>query len=230
VQASFSGVAVGERSTDMLRSLTDWVDGLGGFQLLLLGLTLIVGLSLLAAIVGAVLVRFGMRRPWVVRRASALVEKALGLVKRPLTIVVLDEVAAVIQTGHYTKNISAALVENHDELKLLVTEKVSQDPNVRLISRLPGYNTVVGEVAETTLRVLIDMLGDPRTDELINDLLRNNLEQIRTAVRAREHENVGPHAPADDLSEEEQLLARRTSVDAVADAPAPRRIGGPGAY
>ena len=213
----------------MITSMSDWVDGLSGFQLLLLGLAVVFGLSLLAALVGAVLVRLGMRRPWVVLRASALAEKALGLVKRPLTIVVLDEVAAVIQTGHYTKNISAALVENHDELKHLVTEKVSQDPNVRLISRLPGYNAVVGEVTETTLRVLIEMLGDPRTDELINDLLRNNLEQIRLAVREREHEKIGPHAPADELSEKEQRIARRTPVDPVQDEPPPRRMGGPGA-
>jgi hypothetical protein len=213
----------------MITSVSDWVDGLSGLQLLLLGLAVVFGLSLLAALVGAVLVRLGMRRPWVVLRASALAEKALGLVKRPLTIVVLDEVAAVIQTGHYTRNISAALVENHDELKHLVTEKVSQDPNVRLISRLPGYNAVVGEVTETTLRVLIEMLGDPRTDELINDLLRNNLEQIRNAVREREHEKIGPHAPPDVLSETEQQIARRTAVDGVRDQPPPRRIGGPGA-
>ena len=212
--------------------MAEWVDGLSGFELLLLGLAVVFGLSLLAAVIGAVLVRLGMRRPWVVRRASALVEKALGLVKRPLTIVVLDEVAAVIQTGHYTKNISAALVENHDELKHLVTEKVSQDPNVRLVSRLPGYNAVVGEVTETTLRVLIEMLGDPRTDELISDLLRNNLEQIRMAVRERDHERIGSHAPRDELSEKEQRIARRTApgagLDPAEPAP-PRRIGGPGA-
>jgi hypothetical protein len=187
----------------------------------------------LSLLVGAALVRMGMHRPWVVRRTSALVEGAIRLVKRPLTIVVLDEVAAVIQTGHYTKNISDALVENHDELKALVTEKVSEDPNVRLLSRLPGYGTIVGEVTETTLRVLIEMLSDPRTDELINDLLRNNLEQIKVAVRARHHENIDGHEAPDELSPEEQRVARRTG----AQAPAPRSdlsderrfLGGPGA-
>ena len=98
----------------------------------------------------------------------------LELVKRPLTIVVLDEVVAVIRTGHYTKNISDALLENHDELKAMVAEKVSADPNVRLVSKLPGYDTVVSEVSETVLRVIVDMLSDPRTDELVSDLLRNN--------------------------------------------------------
>lgn len=177
--------------------MSQWLEGLSTLQLLLLVLTIIFGTSVVAALLGAVLVRMGMRRPAVVERASSLVERLLGLVKRPLTVVVLDEVAAVIQTGHYTKNISDALKENHDQLKALVAEKVRQDPNVRLIGRLPGYDTIVGEVTETTLRVLIDMLDDPRTDELISDLLRNNLTQIKQSVRMRAHEAVAPHAPPD---------------------------------
>jgi hypothetical protein len=115
----------------------------------------------------------------------------------------------VIQTGHYTRNISAALVENHDELKHLVAEKVKEDPNVRLIGRLPGYDMIVGEVTETTLRVLIEMLGDARMDELISDLLRNNIQQIRAAVRAREGDLPVPPSPADALSPAEQKLDRR---------------------
>lgn len=209
------------------------MDGLSSWQLVLLTLAVVAGASVLSLVVGAVLVRMGMHRPWVVRRAAGLAEGAIRLVKRPLTVVVLDEVAAVIQTGHYTKNISDALVENHDELKALVTEKVSEDPNVRLISRLPGYGTIVGEVTETTLRVLIEMLQDPRTDELINDLLRNNLEQIRVAVRERQHEQIEGHAPPDVLSHKEQRVAGRTDAGA---KPAPdnlnderRFLGGPGA-
>lgn len=179
--------------------MSDWLEGLSTLQVLLLVLALIVGTSVAAAVAGAVLVRLGMRRPAVVERASGLAERLLGLVKRPLTIVVLDEVAAVIQTGHYTRNISEALKENHDDLKALVAEKVRKDPNVRLIGRLPGYDTIVGEVTETTLRVLIEMLDDPRTDELISDLLRNNLTQIKEAVRMRAHEAVAPHTPPDPI-------------------------------
>lgn len=179
--------------------MSRWLEGLSALQLLLLVLAVIFGISVGAAVLGALLVRMGMRRPAVVERASGLAERALGLVKRPLTIVVLDEVAAVIQTGHYTRNISEALKENHDELKALVAEKVRQDPNIRLVGRLPGYDTVIGEVTETTLRVLIEMLDDPRTDELISDVLRNNLTQIKQAVRARAHEQVRPHTPPDPI-------------------------------
>src|SRR5689334_10940144 len=104
-----------------------WLDGLSALNLILLVLAVVFGTSVLAALLGAVLVRMGMRRPATVERASRLAERALGLVKRPLTIVVLDEVAAVIQTGHYTKNISDALLENHDHLKALAAEKIRED-------------------------------------------------------------------------------------------------------
>jgi hypothetical protein len=177
--------------------MAQWLEDLSTLQVLLLVVGVLVGGSVLAAMLGGLLVRLGMRRPWVVHRASQLSFKLLGLIKRPLTIVVLDEVAAVIQTGHYTRNISEALKENHDDLKALVAEKVKRDPNVRLIGRLPGYDTIVSEVSETTLRVLIEMLDDPRTDELIRDLLRNNLTQIKQAVRDRAHEDVGPPRPPD---------------------------------
>jgi len=174
-----------------------WQEDLSTPGLLLLIVVVLIGGSLLAAIVGAVLVRLGMHRPWVVHRASLLAVRLLELLKRPLTIIVLDEVSAVIRTGHYTKNISEALLENHDELKALVAEKVRADPNVRLVSRLPGYDTAVSEISETVLRVIIDMLSDPRTDELVSDLLRNNLEQIRLAVRNRDHEDRASTRPAD---------------------------------
>ncbi len=174
--------------------MSQWLEDLSTLQVLLLVVGVLVGGSILAAAVGAVLVRFGMRRPWVVRRASRLSIRLLELIKRPLTLVVLDEVASVIQTGHYTQNISDALLENHEELKAMVAEKVRADPNARIVSRLPGYDTVVSEVSETVLRVLVDMLSDPRMDELVSDLLRNNLEQIKVAVRERAHEGVAGRA------------------------------------
>ncbi|GAA4679882.1 hypothetical protein [Nocardioides nanhaiensis] len=189
--------------------MSAWLEGLSTLQVLLLVVAVVVGGSILAALVGGLLVRQGMRQPWVVRRAGGLATKLLLLIRRPLTIVVLDEVAAVIQTGRYTKNISDALLENHDQLLALVAEKVRNDPNARLVSKLPGYDTVVGEVSETVLRIIVEMLSDPRTDELVSDLLRNNLEQIRQAVRQREHEELGDMAPPDPIPPSASELARR---------------------
>jgi len=174
-----------------------WLEELSTLQVLLLVVGVLAALFVVSLVLGGILVKLGMRRPWVVRLADRVVDKLLDLVKRPLTVVVLDVVAAVIQVGRYTQNISAALVENHDELKTLVAEKVRQDPNVRLVKKLPGYDTIVSEVSETTLRVVIDMLGDPRMDELVADLLRNNLEQIKIAVRERRHEDLSPPKPPD---------------------------------
>lgn len=177
--------------------LVGWVDQLRVWQLVLLILVVLTFLAIGSAFLTGVLVRRGLRTPWAIRRINRLRDRVIKLIKRPITIMVLDEVADVIQTGHYTRNISDALIENHDELKLLVAEKVRQDPNVRLIGRLPGYDTIVSEVSETTMRVLIEMLEDARMDELISDLLRNNLEQIKKAVRDRDHENAPVHTPPD---------------------------------
>jgi hypothetical protein len=183
--------------TGNMEDMSDWLERLSTLQVLLLVLGVLFGGSLLAALVGALLVRMGMRRPRVVERASRLAESALRLVRRPLTIVVLDEVSAVLRTGRYTQNIAAAIAENHDELSALVAEKVREDRHGRYVAKIPGYDTVVSEVSETTLRVVVGMLQDPRMDELVNDLLRNNLEQIRVAVRERQHEELAPPTPAD---------------------------------
>ena len=185
------------RHDEVMDGLAGWLEQLRVWQLILLILVILAVLTIGSALLTGLLVRRGLRTPWAIRRINRLRERVIKLVKRPITVMVLDEVADVIQTGHYTRNISDALIENHDELKLLVAEKVRRDPNVRLIGRLPGYDTVVSEVSETTLRVLIEMLEDPRMDELISDLLRNNLEQIKKAVRDRDHENVPVHTPPD---------------------------------
>jgi hypothetical protein len=157
----------------------------------------LIVLSIVSALLTWVLVRRGLHTPWAVRRMNRLTLRFVDLIKRPITVAVLDEVADVIRIGHYTRNISAAIVENHDELVALVAEKVREDPASRVVGVLPGYNAVVHQVSETTLRVLVEMLGDPRMDELVSDLLRNNLEQIKVAVREREHEKVPPPPPPD---------------------------------
>jgi hypothetical protein len=173
----------------------DWLSGLSTVQWVGLVIGVLVVLAALSGVLTALLVRLGLRTPWVIRRLNRLSEKAINLVKRPLTVAILDEVADVIRTGHYTQNVTAALIENRAELKALVAEKLREDPNVRLVARLPLYDRVVREASETTLRVVIQMLSDPRMDELVSDLLRNNLDQIKRAVRARANEDVEQARP-----------------------------------
>jgi hypothetical protein len=196
-----------------------WLGDLGTTQLVLLVLGVLLALLVLAAVLTRVLVKVGLRTPWVIHLLNSLRDRIVALVKRPITIMELDEVAAVIQTGHYTQNISDALLENHDELKALVAEKVKADPNVRLVGKLPGWDTVVSETTEMVMRVLIDMLSDPRTDELVSDLLRNNLQQIKRAVRERDHEGVDAFDQPDELSPTARRLRSR--------APAPDLGGDP---
>ena len=175
----------------------NWLTDLATWQLVLVVIGFLIVLAVLSTVVTAALVRGGMRTPVGLRLINRGRDKVISTVKRPITIMVLDEVADVIQTGHYTQNISAAIVENHDELKALAAEKIRHDPNVRLVGRLPGYDKIVSEISETTLRVLIAMLGDPRMEELVSDLLRNNLQQIKQAVRQRQNESVGAFDPPD---------------------------------
>ena len=54
-------------------------------------------------------------------------------VKRPITVAVLDEVAEVLKTCHYTANIAAALEENRHDLEQMVLETVKNDPQTKRV-------------------------------------------------------------------------------------------------
>ncbi|MEO6886849.1 MAG: hypothetical protein ABI232_11290 [Jatrophihabitantaceae bacterium] len=153
---------------------------------LMIVLGLIV-LAIIAAFIGRALVHRGLREPFVVRLINKASERVVDTIKKPLTIAVLGEVGNVLQAGNYTRNIAAALEENHDEIKQMFAEKIKQDPSARFIGRLPFHDKVISEATETTLRVLLEVLADPRTDELISDLLRDNITQIRYALRQQQN-------------------------------------------
>ena len=48
---------------------------------------------------------------------------------------------------------------------------------------------------EASLRVVSELLDDPRTDEFVADLLRENIRQIRVAVAEKHPEVQPPPAP-----------------------------------
>jgi hypothetical protein len=155
---------------------------LGTGQWVLVVVIGLILLSVIAGLIGRELVRRGLREPLVVKLVNRASERAVTSIKRPLTIAVLDEVADVLKAGHYTRNIASALRENHEQIKLMVAEKVKQDPTAGRIGLLPFHDRLIDEVSETTLRVLLELLADPRTDELFSDLLRDNINQLRDAV------------------------------------------------
>jgi hypothetical protein len=150
----------------------------------------VAAVVLTSAVITPILVRRGLRTPAGLRVINQISDRIVDVVKRPITVMVLDEVIDVIRTGQYTRNISDAIVENEAELKALVAEKIRADGGIGVIAHLPGYDKVVSQVSESVLHVLIGMLGDPRMDEFVADLLRNNLEQIQEAVHRREYEHV----------------------------------------
>ncbi len=67
----------------------------------------------------------------------------------------------------------------------MISEKVRADPTAaRSIGLLPFHERLIEEITEASLRVIFEVLSDPRTDELVSDILRDNLTQIRAAVVA----------------------------------------------
>jgi hypothetical protein len=145
----------------------------------------LVLLSVAAAYVGRRMISRGLREPVIVRMINRTSERVVTVIKRPITIAVLDEVAEVLRSGHYTRNVASAIDENHAELKAMISEKVLADPiAARSIGLLPFHERLLEEITEASLRVIQEVLRDPRTDELVSDILRDNINQIRTAVSA----------------------------------------------
>jgi hypothetical protein len=143
----------------------------------------VVLLAIIAALLSRLLIHRGMREPIVLRLINRASDQFIDAIKRPITVAVLGEVFNVLRTGHYTRNIAAALAENREELKKMVAEKIKADAVTRHINLVPFNGWIIDQASETTLRVIFEILDDPRTDELISDLLRDNIDQIRKAIR-----------------------------------------------
>lgn len=116
------------------------------------------------------------------RLVNRVKDIVVGAIAGTITVAVLNEVAEVLAKGTYTRNISRALAENQDELRDMVREKLREDPQTGKLGWLPYYDTIVESVIMAVLRVTQGILNDPRTDELVGDLLRENITQIRQAV------------------------------------------------
>jgi voltage-gated potassium channel len=120
------------------------------------------------------------------RLVNRFLVTVIDVLKKPVTVAVLDEVADVLKTGRYAQNISKALADNQNELREMVLDKFKSDPTAGRVRLLPFHDEILGTVADTTIRVVLEMLADPRTDDMISDTLRENLNQIRAAVHGNE--------------------------------------------
>lgn len=125
------------------------------------------------------------RRPLSVRIWTRLSAPLVEAIREPITLAVLDEVTDVLRSGHYSRNVARALTENRAYLQEMVLEKIRQDRTVGRLRVLPFHDTIVQAATDATLRVLLEIIADPRTDELIGDVLRENIEQIRSDVHEK---------------------------------------------
>ncbi|MFC8047758.1 ion transporter [Nocardia sp. NPDC057353] len=113
---------------------------------------------------------------------NRFVRTIVEVIKKPITMAVLDEVACALRTGHYTRNIAAALEENRAELDEMIVDLIKNDPQTRRVRYVPFHDDIIRLIADTTFRLTFQVLADPRTDELVADMIRENVDQIRRAL------------------------------------------------
>jgi hypothetical protein len=143
------------------------------------------------------------------RLADKLSDPIVRAIKKPITVAVLDEVVAVLETGNYPENLAKSLTENKTELEQIISEKLAEDPQLGRLKLIPYYNDIVHTVVDAVFRVVLEVLQDPRIDEFFSSVVRDNRIQIRQAVV------LGLNDPA--TQDSEQLLGVRTERAAAAD-------------
>ena len=111
---------------------------------------------------------------------------AVESVADAVTLRVLDQTLAVLQKGEYTRNLADALETHGDEMLGIVTEKVKADPEIGAVRHVPFFDTMVLTSAKVSQRIVIDLLRDPRMDQLVKDIIAHNVKQIRAEVAKQE--------------------------------------------
>jgi voltage-gated potassium channel len=124
---------------------------------------------------------------YVVGRFSGSIVDAI---RKPITVAVLDEVIAVIQTGNYTRHISSAIEENRAEIDTLIIDLIRQDQAAGKLRYLPFHDDVVRLVADTVLRLVDQGLADPRVHEIISDAIRESAKELRENIGSDHHSAV----------------------------------------
>lgn len=113
---------------------------------------------------------------------DSLVDTVSGAV----TIRVLDETEAVLLKGQYAKNLADAIDARGDEILKIVVEKVSADPKLGRVRHIPFFDDIVGTSSKITQRIMVDLLRDNRMGEMIRDIIKQNIMQIRADMNAKE--------------------------------------------
>lgn len=119
----------------------------------------------------------------ITQRVVARLSRPIVLaIKKPVTVAVLDEVVKVLETGNYAANIAHSINENRSELRNVIAEKVAADPRLGRLAAVPFHDQVVNTTVDTSMRVTLEVLTDPRIGDFISEVIRENRHQIRSAV------------------------------------------------
>ncbi|WP_185981750.1 ion transporter [Skermania sp. ID1734] len=119
---------------------------------------------------------------FVLKVLGGVTEFVVDVIKRPVTIAVLDQVSLVLKDGHYTGNVAAALEENKTQIDEMILELIRNDPTSGKIKLLPFHDELVRLMENTIYRIVLNLLRDQRTNELVSDLVRENIEQIKASI------------------------------------------------
>jgi voltage-gated potassium channel len=136
------------------------------------------------------------------RLVDRLAEPLVHRIKKPITVAVLDEVVKVLETGNYPENLARSLTDNREQLRAIISEKLSEDRQLSRLKLLPFHAEIVHSVVDTSFRVVLEVLRDPRIDDFFAAVVRDNREQIRRAVQLGLND--------EDSAEKEKLLPVRT--------------------
>ncbi|GAA1968695.1 hypothetical protein GCM10009798_31630 [Nocardioides panacihumi] len=109
----------------------------------------------------------------------------IDAIKRPLTVAVLAEVNDVLKKGTYAANIRRAVAENRPQLEAMILELVKEDRATGRLRFVPFHDDLVRSTTDTVLRIVERALDDPRTDELVSDIIATSVSQIQLEVRER---------------------------------------------
>jgi voltage-gated potassium channel len=99
-----------------------------------------------------------------------------------VTLRVLDQTALVLQKGAFTRNLADALEAHGDEMEEVVLDKVRSDPSMARVKHLPFFDDAVELSSKVTRRVAIEALRDPRLEQMVREVIRANVKQIRDEV------------------------------------------------
>ncbi len=116
-------------------------------------------------------------------RFKSLIVEVIG---DAVTVRVMDMTLDVLQKGEYAKNLADHLESNGDDMMQIIVEKVKSDPAIGKVRHVPFFDDLVATSSRVSQRLVIDLLRDPRMDDMIKDVIRQNLQQMRAAVAEKE--------------------------------------------